>query len=126
MNGSMSRQPDTGMYPPFDRKFFESDEDFTVIGGGELGGKALGLATAKQIIQEACPPDFIPGVQIGIPRLTVLGTQVFERFMAQNDLYEVALAQLPDERIAHAFIKAELPPTFTGDLRALITESAPQ
>lgn len=118
----MNGPPDTSMFPSFDRRFFESDEDFTVIGGGELGGKALGLASAKQVIQEAFPPDSFSGVQIGIPRLTVLGTEVFEQFMAQNDLYEVALADLPDERLAHAFLQAELPPAFVGDLRALIAE----
>ncbi len=118
----MSGSPDTGMFPPFDRKFFESDEDFTVIGGGELGGKALGLAAAKRIVQEAFPPETIPGVQVSIPRLTVLGSEVFEQFMAKNDLYEVALADLSDERIAHAFVHAELPAAFVGDLRALIAE----
>lgn len=118
----MGRQPDSGRYPPFDRKFFESDEDFTIIGDGELGGKALGLASAKRIVHEACPPDWIPGVLVSIPRLTVLGTGVFEQFMAQNDLYEVALSDSPDERIAHAFVKAELPPMFVGDLRALISQ----
>ena len=110
------------MYPPFDRKFFGSDEDFTVIGGGELGGKALGLASVKRIIEEACQAGSFPGVHVGIPRLAVLGTEVFDQFMAQNDLYEVALADMPDERIAHAFIKAELPPVFVDDLRALIAE----
>ena len=118
----MSKQSDSGMYPPFDRKFFDSDEDFTVIGGGELGGKALGLASAKRILEESCPAESFPGVQVGIPRLTVLATAVFEEFMAQNDLYEVALNDLPDERIAHAFINAELPAAFVGDLRALIAE----
>ena len=81
----MGERPDAGMYPSFDRKFLASDEDFTVIGGGELGGKALGLASIKRIIAEACPPESFPGVTVGIPRLTVLGTAVFEQFMDQND-----------------------------------------
>ena len=118
----MSRQPDSGVYPPFDRKFFGSDEDFTVIGGGELGGKALGLASVKRIIEEACPAGSFPGVHVGIRRLAVLGTRVLEHFMAQNDLHRVALADFPDERIAHAFIRAELPPVSLGDLRALIAQ----
>ncbi len=116
----MSRQPDSGMYPLFDRKFFESDEDFTVIGGGELGGKALGLASAKRLILQAWPVDSLPGVQVGIPRMAVLATDVFEQFMTLNDLTEVGLSDLSDERIAHAFVQAELPAVFVGDLRALI------
>ena len=61
-------------------------------------------------------------MRVGIPRLTVLATDVFHQFMTLNDLYEVALADLPDERIVHAFIKADLPPAFAGDLRALIAQ----
>lgn len=115
----MSRQPDSGIYPPFDRRFFESDEDFTVIGGGALGGKALGLASAKRVLQEAWPAGRLRDVRVEVPRLTVLTTDAFEQFMGQNALYEVALSDLPDERIAHAFLQAELPAAYAGDLRAL-------
>ncbi|MGD2109005.1 MAG: PEP/pyruvate-binding domain-containing protein [Phycisphaerae bacterium] len=118
----MSRKPDEATHPPFDRKFFESDEDFTVIGGGRLGGKALGLVSAKKLIEDACPSDAIPGMQVAIPRLAVLGTDVFEQFLAQNELHEIAFADVPDDRIAHAFLKAELPAYFVGDLRALIAQ----
>lgn len=110
------------LYPAFDRRFLASDENFTVIGTGELGGKAKGLAFIKRIIAENCPPDAFPGVEISIPTLTVVATEVFERFMQQNDLYEVALSDAADDRIAHAFQKAELPPLIVGDLRALIAE----
>ncbi len=119
----MAKGANPRLYPPFDRRFFGSDEDFTVIGSGELGGKALGLATIKRIIAYACPAGAFAGVTVGIPRLTVLGTDVFEQFMARNDLYGVALANLPDERIAHAFLQGELPPLCVGDLRALIAQS---
>jgi len=119
----MEIEPNAGMYPPFDRKFFESDEDFTVIGTGQLGGKAQGLAAVKRYVAEACPADSFPGVSVSIPRLTVLRTDVFERFMAQNDLYEVALSDQTDERIAHAFLQAELPALIVGDLRALIAQT---
>ena len=115
----MGQTPNSGRYPSFDRKFFESDEDFTVIGDGELGGKALGLASARRIVAEACPPDAIADLTVNVPRLTVLGTDVFARFMTQNNLYEAALADLSDERIAHAFVQAELPAPIVGDLRAL-------
>jgi len=118
----MNEKPGAGMYPAFDRQFFESDEDFTVIGGGEIGGKALGLATAKRIIQDADLHDSFPGVVVGIPRLTVLGTAVFHHFMMQNKLYDVVKEDLSDERIAHTFIKAELPPLIVGDLHALISQ----
>ena len=112
-----------GGYPTFDRKFLGSDENFTVIGGGALGGKAKGLGFIKRILAQACPADTFPGVEISIPRLTVIATDVFTELMEHNGLYEIARSDAPDDRIAHAFQKAELPPLIVGDMRALIAET---
>jgi len=111
-----------GGYPAFDRRFLESDQDFTVIGGGALGGKAKGLGFIKRILATSCAPGTFPDVELSIPRLTVVGTDVFAEFMKRNGLLEVACSDAPDERIAHAFQKGELPPLVVGDLRALISE----
>jgi len=111
-----------GLFPAFDRKFLASDKDFTLIGAGAVGGKARGLAFVRQILAEHSQPELFPGVRIGIPVLTVLTTDVFEQFMRQNRLYDVALSDASDQQIAHAFLKAELPPLVLGDLRALIAE----
>ena len=109
-----------GGYPAFDRKFLESDENFTVIGQGALGGKAKGLGFIKQILAGTCPTGTFPDVEISIPRLAVIATDVFAEFMEHNGLYEIACSDAPDDRIAHAFQKAELSPLILGDLRALI------
>lgn len=111
-----------GGYPSFDRKFLESEQDFTVIGEGALGGKAKGLGFIKHILAEACPGGAFSDVDVNIPRMTVLATEVFAEFMERNGLYEVALSDAPDERIAYAFQRAELSPLIVGDLRALIAE----
>ncbi|MEW6249534.1 MAG: PEP/pyruvate-binding domain-containing protein [Planctomycetota bacterium] len=111
------------IYPAFDRNFLNSDEDFSVIGGGALGGKATGLAFVKRIIAQSLPPNIFSDVEVRIPRLAVVGTDVFEQFMEQNGLYEIALSDAPDARIAHVFQKAELPPHIVGDLRALIVRA---
>ncbi len=116
----MSPTTTAGSFPPFDRRFLDSDEHFTVIGSGALGGKATGLAFIKNILGEHCPPGTFSDIEVSIPTLTVVATDVFAEFMAHNRLYEVALSDAPDDRIAHAFQKAELPPLIVGDLRALI------
>jgi len=118
----MSTQP-PGAYPPFDRRFFASDQAFSVIGAGEIGGKALGLAAAKRLLEDAWVPGAFPGIQVDIPRLAVVGTDVFEQFLALNGLDAVIRAAPPDERLARAFVEAELPPTVVGDLRALIADA---
>lgn len=121
MVSNMPSAPQDG-YPAFDRQFLASKQDFTVIGEGTLGGKAKGLAYINQILSERCPPGTFAEVDISIPRLTVLATEVFAEFMERNGLYEVALSDAADERIAHAFLKAELSPLVLGDLRAIIAQ----
>ena len=96
-------------------------ETFTYIGTGEPGGKAAGLASIKASLDRAFPGGTFQDIRISIPRMTVLLTGVFEQFMQLNNLYEVARSDLEDERIAHVFQKAELPPTVVGDMLALIS-----
>jgi hypothetical protein len=123
----MSAQPDNRpagpsdpVYARFDREFLAGDENFTVIGTGGIGGKARGLARVKRILARACPAGQLADFVVDIPRLAVVGTDVFEQFMEHGGLWEVALSDAPDDRIAHAFQQAELPPLIVGDLRALI------
>ncbi len=107
-------------YPQFDRKFFESTEDFTVIGSGSFGGKAKGLAFIQRKILASHWAADLPSVRLSIPRLTVIATDLFDEFMRQNGLYEIAYSDAPDHRIAHAFHRAELPAQLVGDLTALV------
>jgi hypothetical protein len=108
--------------PVFDRAFFGSRERFTRIGDGELGGKARGLASIRDFLASELDRRKFPGVEIEIPTSAVITTQFFDLFMARNGLAEIALSDLPDERIAHAFQTADLPTEMLGDLRALINE----
>lgn len=103
----------------FDRAFFDPSQRFKVIGTGSLGGKARGLAFAQRILSTL--PSF-PGIEIGIPSLTVLRTSVFETFMKRNDLSEIALSDASDGAIARAFQKGDLPAELVGDLRALVEQ----
>jgi Pyruvate phosphate dikinase, AMP/ATP-binding domain len=106
--------------PRFKRKFFDSAEAIMRIGGGSLGGKALGLAFIKDIIATKFDSNKYPDIKVNIPTLAVIATDFFDNFMQENDLFEIAYSDRPDDRIAHAFQKASLPAPLLGDLRALI------
>ncbi len=112
-------------FPRYDRRFFDSSDDFTLIGGGEIGGKAQGLAFVKQFLGAHPGVARYEGVSVTIPTLTVLATDVFDAFLEENRLRAIALSGEPDRRIAHAFQSADLPAAHVGDLRALV-ESARQ
>ena len=108
--------------PKFDRRFFTSDERFTHIGSGELGGKAHGLAQMQGILESKLKDAFAPAITIRIPSLTVITTEFFDLFMKENNLYEIAYSEARDDLIAHAFVKADLPVRLVGDLRALVEQ----
>jgi hypothetical protein len=106
--------------PTFERQFFGAAETFTRIGAGAIGGKAAGLDLVRDRILSRLDPGAFPGVQVVVPTLTVLTTELFDTFMAQNNLWDVALSDLPDDRLAHAFQQGSLPAEYVGDLWALI------
>lgn len=105
----------------FEREFFSPEAPFTFIGDGELGGKAAGLATALAPLTRLDGSRF-EGITVGVPHLVVVTTSLFDAFMERNELWEPALDDLPDERIANAFMRAELPIELGGDLRALVQQ----
>jgi len=109
-----------GDVPVFSRAFFGSGESFSRIGDGEFGGKARGLIFAKDVVGSRFGSARFPGITIDVPRSVVLATDIFAAFMERNHLYDVALTDMPDERIALAFQGADLPVEIVGDLRALI------
>jgi hypothetical protein len=106
--------------PFFDRNFFGSDKIVSRIGSGAIGGKASGLAFIKDVILSPLDKRQAGDIGIDIPRLVVITTEIFDRFMKDNDLYQLVEQEIPDDQIAYAFQQASLPPDITGDLRALI------
>lgn len=94
--------------------------DITIVGGGEIGGKAQGLVRiAREVLTQITEGEF-PEFTIRVPSFTVIGTDVFDDFMRLNDLEGIALSGEDDERIAHAFQKGVLPAQHLGALRDLV------
>lgn len=93
------------------------------IGKGECGGKANGLITIENIIKDNFPQSANNEINVSIPNMTVIRTDVFTQFMDRNNLWEEALNSYDDNYIAHLFQKASLPATIVGDLRCLISEA---
>ncbi len=108
-------------FSAFDEGFFTSDNPISYIGTGSPGGKAGGLASMYHVLRREINAGEFPGVEICIPRMVVILTDVFDAFMSQNDLYGIALSDEPDEQIAMAFQQAELPFEIPGILRRFIS-----
>jgi len=106
--------------PRFDRRFLDSEHRLTRIGAGSLGGKAEGLRRLHEDILCGLEHSDLAYVSVDVPRFVVVAADVFTSFMERNRLWEVALSGAPDDRIAHAFQRGELPAEVVGDLRGLI------
>lgn len=90
------------------------------IGKGSLGGKARGLAFMSKLVSNYISDDLFDDLRITIPRSIVLSTEVYEKFLEQNDLLDPYIFELSDERIAGKFMNGSLPPTVLGNLRTFI------
>ena len=104
----------------FNRSFFQSNEVFTFIGDGSCGGKGSGLIQIEKIIREKISAVEFPNVELSIPKMVILRTQVFDWFMERNNLFTTAVTVEHDEDIIQAFLHAELPVEILGDLRGMI------
>jgi hypothetical protein len=114
------RERQRGVVADFSRRNFDATSAFVRIGGGSLGGKGRGLAFMNSILHRYQVTTRFPGVEIGVPSTAVVGTDVFDRFMNQEGLWECALAESEEETISRAFLEAKLPPEIYGDLEAFL------
>jgi hypothetical protein len=103
----------------FDRNFIENSGGFHFIGSGEIGGKAGGLAFIKKILTEKIDASRFSSIEIYIPQMSVLRTDIFDAFLERNKLYNFPFTDERDDNIARAFLKADLPVEILGDLRSI-------
>lgn len=108
-----------GVVAVFKKDRFDHYSNFARIGQGSLGGKGRGLAFIDSIIKKNPVCDNFEGVSISIPRTVVLCTDIFDEFMSSNDLYPIALSDIPDEKILQTFLQARLPERLIEDFFAL-------
>ncbi len=109
-----------GIVADFSRRTFDTNSPFVRIGGGSLGGKGRGLAFMNSILHRYGVTHRFPGSVIQVPPTAVVGTDVFDDFMAQAELREFALQDREDEAVVAQFLKAKLPPSIYGDLETFL------
>lgn len=106
---------------PFDRSFF-ANARITRMGEGSIGGKAAGLLDSLETLEGLRQGFEAEGVSIELPQSAVIATSHFDDFMERNDLKTPAMCGMPDERIAHLFQRAELPPPLVSDLGTIAAQ----
>ncbi|MBQ7442760.1 MAG: phosphoenolpyruvate synthase [Bacteroidaceae bacterium] len=117
---SYRRMKNQGVVAVFHRERFDRYSNFARIGDGSLGGKGRGLAFIDHIIKRHKDLNEYATAAVKIPKTVVLCTDVFDEFMDTNELYQLALSDIPDDDILTAFLHARLPARLIGDLMAFL------
>ncbi len=114
------RMKNQGVVAVFQRERFDQYSNFARIGDGSLGGKGRGLAFIDYILKRHTDLNESDTAHVRIPKTVVLCTDVFDEFMDTNELYQIALSDLPDNEILQHFLHSRLPTRLIGDLEAFL------
>ena len=111
------RKRQHGIITDFAKETFDPSYSFARIGGGSLGGKARGLGFVNTLINIHNVRDTFEDVQIYVPAAVVVGTDVFDRFLDENNLRSFALNATDDGEITRRFVESEsFPSEIVGQL----------
>lgn len=110
-----------GLITDFNKETFDPKSSFARIGGGSLGGKARGLGFVSTLINDYNVRDKFENVLISVPPAVVLGTDVFDQFLDENNLRQFALNCDNDTEITRKFLDAEkFPEDIMGELAGFL------
>lgn len=115
----MERQK--GVVVDFDPRAFDEDAEFFKIGTGSLGGKARGLSFVSALLRRH--PELqsrFEGVNIFVPQTLVVTTEVFDAFVRENGLTELAKEEAANEVVAERFMGATFPERFREQLAGFL------
>ena len=99
-----------------------SQSSFLRIGAGSLGGKARGLAFVRHLLRTRRIAKRFPGVRIAVPPAVVVATDMFDQFLAENNLSDFALHCDDDSEIVQRFLDCALPVSLQENLKAFLEE----
>ena len=102
------------------RDKFDHSKRFIQISGGSLGGKARGLAFAQKMIRSSNLRKRYPELNINIPHVAVIGTDSFDQFMKENNLWNNALSDKSNKQINNLFIKSSFNKSLMESLKLFI------
>lgn len=109
-----------GIVADFSSPRFDERSQFVRIGKGSLGGKGRGLAFANAMLQHHDFSDRYDRTLVTVPRTAVVATDIFDEFLAENDLLDLAYSSRTDEEMSHRFVAAKLPARVMQDLGSFL------
>lgn len=110
-----------GIITEFGKESFDPYSSISRIGGGSLGGKARGLSFVNILINNYNVQNRFDDVRIYIPPAIVIGTDIFDQFLEENNLRKFALEATDDREIVERFLNAKkFPDEILGELTTFL------
>ncbi len=109
-----------GVISEFDPEEF-STAPFSRIGNGSLGGKGRGLAFVSSVLEKTNEyfRQKYPNVEIKVPNTLVISTDMFDKFLEQNNLEDYVLDDTTTtEDIVRIFLEKPLPKELKKAIRS--------
>lgn len=111
-----------GIINDFSRENYHPETLFIRLRPGSLGGKGRGIAFLMFLLNTFLLEQEFEEVSIAIPRTIVIGTDAFNKFMEENNLYDIALAEISDQALKERFARARLSESLRDDLKFLLRD----
>ncbi len=111
-----------GIINDFSRENYHPEILFLRLRPGSLGGKGRGIAFLMFLLNSFLIESEFEDISVEIPKTIVIGTDEYDKFMEENNLYEFALSNASDEDIKKKFAKAKLSKSIIEDLRFLLKD----
>jgi len=113
---------DAGVIADFTFSHFDEEHNFIRVGGGSLGGKGRSIAFLNTIVSQSQELKSFEDVRIRVPDTLVICTEVFERFIKDNNLFDKAVELDNDEDVVRLFLDARFPEAFVNSLKEFLKD----
>jgi hypothetical protein len=121
--GGYRKEQSRSTVADFDPQVLSEAGGIMRIGGGSIGGKGRGLAFATRLVDQYGLRDRFPGVRIFVPPAVILGTDVFNQFLDENELRNISIRSEDEREVALRFNEARFPWHARQQLAAFLFES---
>jgi len=106
----------------FDPLLVKGNRYIVRMGLGSLGGKGRGLAFMSNMMENIDMKALIPGINIRMPATAIIGAIEFDKFLENNNLYDVAYHQTDFKKVNEAFLNATLSRTLKEKLLQFVRQ----
>ncbi len=105
----------------FEESALLDETNVVSLAPGSLGGKGRGLAFINMIINNFDFSELVPEIRVRTPKTSIIGTEEFERFIQNNNLYNEIYGETDYDTIKTHFLEGRLTETLRKRLKAYLS-----